>query len=108
MANAGAGVQAGQPNAKYYVSNTPADLTTAFNSIIGGVVSCELMINGSVDPNQAAGGTVTLNGMTLQYPTDWTLSGPSTIKLLGAACDTLKNSASPVVTATFPCGTVIL
>ena len=108
MANAGAGVQAGQPNAPFYVSNTPQDLTNAFNQIIGGVLSCELMISGSVDQSQAAGGTVVLNGMTLVYGTDWTLSGPSTIKLLGQACENLKNSTNPVVTASFPCGTVIL
>ena len=108
MANAGAGVQQGQPNAPYFISNTPQDLTNAFNQIIGGVLSCELMINGTVDQNQAMGGTVVLNGMTLQYGTDWTLSGPSTIKLLGQACETLKNSTNPMVTASFPCGTVIL
>jgi hypothetical protein len=108
MANAGAGVQQGQPNAPYYVSNTPQDLTNAFNAIIGGVVSCELNIDGDVDPDRASGGTVTLNGMPLTYGTDWTLSGPHTIKLLGAACDTLKNSSNPMVNATFPCGTVIL
>jgi len=72
------------------------------------VLSCELMINGSVEPGQAAGGTVVLNGMTLTYGTQWTLSGPSTIKLLGQACEDLKSSANPVVTASFPCGTVIL
>ena len=108
MANAGAGVQAGQPNAPYYISNTPQDLTNAFNSIIGGVISCDLMINGSVEPSQAAAGQVLLNGMQLMYGTDWTLVGGDTIRLLGAACDTLKGSTNPVVTASFPCGTVIL
>ena len=108
MANAGAGVQAGQPNAPYYVSNTPQDLENAFNQIIGGVLSCELMISGSIDQSQAAGGTVVLNGMTLQYGTDWELSGPSTIKLLGQACETLKGSVNPTVTASFPCGSILL
>jgi hypothetical protein len=108
MANAGAGVTAGMPNAPYYVSNTPQDLTNAFNAIIGGVLTCDLMINGTVDPQQAPGGTVTLNGMTLTYGTDWTLASPSTIRLLGAACDTLKNSTNPTVTASFPCGQIIL
>ena len=108
MANAGAGVLAGQPNAPYYISNTPQDLTNAFNSIIGGVISCDLMINGNVEPSQAAAGQVVLNGMQLMYGTDWTLVGGNTIRLLGAACETLKASANPVVTASFPCGTVIL
>jgi hypothetical protein len=66
------------------------------------------MINGSVDASQAAAGTVVLNGMQLMYGTDWTLVGGSTIRLLGQACETLKGSANPVVTASFPCGTVIL
>ncbi|MBA3398216.1 MAG: VWA domain-containing protein [Deltaproteobacteria bacterium] len=108
MANAGAGVQAGQTNAPYYVANSAQDLTNAFNQIIGGVLSCELMINGNVDEAQAMGGTVVLNGMTLTYGTEWTLATPNTIKLLGAACEALKASTNPTVTASFPCGAVLL
>jgi von Willebrand factor type A domain len=108
MANAGLGVQNGQPNAPYYLANSPQQLTDAFDQIIGGVVSCDLTINGNVDPASAQSGTVTLNGMTLTYGTDWTLLDSHTIELLGAACTTLKQSANPVVDAAFPCGTVIL
>lgn len=108
VANAGAGVQTNQPNAPYYTANSPAQLQQAFQQIIGGVVSCDLMITGTIDPNQAASGTVTLDGMTLMYGTDWTLVGGNTIELQGAACDTLKNSANPTVDASFPCGSVIL
>lgn len=108
MANAGQGVQQGQTNAKYYTANSPADLQTAFQQIIGGVVSCELTINGTVDPEQAKGGSVTLNGMQLTYGTEWTVVNGTTIKLLGAACDRLKTSNNPQVQATFPCGSIIL
>jgi hypothetical protein len=108
MANAGLGVQNGQPNAPYYLANSPQQLTDAFDQIIGGVVSCDLMINGNVDPTAAASGTVTLNGMLLTYGTDWTLLNSNTIELLGAACTTLKQSPNPVVDAAFPCGTVLL
>jgi hypothetical protein len=108
VANAGAGVTAGMPDAPFFVANTPADLQTAFNQIIGGVVSCELTISGSIDETQAAGGTVILNGVTLVYGTDWELANDNTIRLLGQACTTLKNSPTPMVTASFPCGAVIL
>jgi len=108
MANAGQGVQQGQTNAKYYTANSPQDLQAAFQAIIGGVVSCELNINGTVDPNQASSGTVTLNGQNLTYGTDWTVVNGTTIKLLGAACDSLKSSTNPQVKASFPCGAVIL
>lgn len=107
MANAGAGVQAGQPDAPYYLANNPTELTAAFSKIIGGVVSCELTIDSPVDEAQASSGTVVLNGMTLAYGTDWTLTSPTTITLLGAACEALKDSTNPTVTATFPCGAVI-
>jgi len=108
VANAGAGVQPNQPNAPYYTANSPAQLQQAFQQIIGGVVSCDLSINGNIDPNQAAGGTVTLDGMQLTYGQDWTLVGGNTIELIGGACDTLKSSANPQVDASFPCGSVIL
>lgn len=109
VANAGAGVQNGQPNAKYYVANTPSELRTAFEDIIGGVTSCELAIDGTVDQAQAQAGTVTLNGTQLSYGSDWELGATgSTIKLLGQACTNLKTSQNPVVQASFPCGAVIL
>jgi von Willebrand factor type A domain-containing protein len=108
MANAGQGVQANQANATYYTANSPAQLQMAFQQIIGGVVSCELAINGTVDVDQAKGGSVTLNGMQLTYGSDWELVNGTTIRLLGAACETLKNSSNPQVQASFPCGSVLL
>jgi hypothetical protein len=108
MANAGTGVANGQPNAAYYTANDPASLVSAFNTIINGVLSCDLSLSGSIDPSQAMSGQVTLNGMVLTYGTDWTLDpNGMTIHLIGAACDTLKNSSNPTVDAAFPCGAVI-
>jgi len=108
MANAGQGVQANQPPAKYYTANSPAQLQMAFQQIIGGVVSCELTINGTVDVDQAKSGSVSLNGTQLMYGTDWELVNGTTIRLLGQACETLKGSTNPQVQASFPCGSVIL
>jgi hypothetical protein len=51
---------------------------------------------------------VKLNGTMLQYGTEWELVDQNTIRLLGAACDTLMNSADPTVSANFPCGAIIL
>jgi hypothetical protein len=107
VANAGSGVLPGQPNAPLYKANTVAALKAAFDSIIGGVVSCDLTVNGSIDQTQAAGGDVRLNGRSLTFNTDWQLIGDHTIRLLGAACTELKTAANPVVNGTFPCGVVI-
>ncbi len=107
MANAGAGVQTGQPNAPFYTSESPSQMTTAFQQIIGGVLSCDLQLSGTVDTSQASSGTVTLNGTPLQYGTDWTLVNGNTLELLGNACNTLKSSTNPTVDAAFSCGAVI-
>lgn len=108
MANAGAGVKQGQPNAPYYLANSPQQLQDAFNQIIGGVLSCELAITGTVDTTQAMNGTVTLDGRTLSYGSDWELVNGSTIRLLGATCTMFQSSPSSTVDANFPCGAVIL
>ena len=108
VANAGQGWQNGQPNVTYYpVSNAP-DLQAAFQTIINGVISCDLSLTSSIDAGQAMNGTVVVNGMTLTYGSDWILVNGNVIRLQGQACDNLKASANPVVSAQFPCGSVIL
>ena len=112
MANAGVGMPVGQPPvARAARRSTPRAIRRAlhgFNAIIGGVISCDLTISGQVDPSTASQGTVTLNGVTLQYGTDWTVDpNGMVIHLMGAACNTLKTSSNPTVDASFPCGVIV-
>ena len=113
VANIGAGVQAGQPNAKLYEGNSPAELKAAFDSIINGVVTCDLTISSEVTQDDAAGAYVLLNGRQIIYNADWILydadgDGKSNvIRLQGTACTELKNSAQATVNGTFPCGVTI-
>lgn len=96
MANAGGG-------GPYYPSTTPAELAAAFQAAIGATL-CILSLGAPVDPASAPNATVTLDGVRLTHGTDWTLDGNgATLRLLGAACATLKTSANAVVDATFPC-----
>lgn len=114
IANAGTGAATGlTPNcptcSPYYVASDPDSLVDAFNTIINGVLSCDLAITGMVDPATASTGVVTLNGMTLTYGTDWTIDpNGRIIHLIGNACTILKTTANPVVDAAFACGTVLL
>ncbi len=109
MANAGLGVQAGQPNAMPYSASNPTEMAAKFQEIIRSVQSCDLTLEHEVNPAEAQSGTVTLNGVTLTYGTDWTVdSNGVTLHLLGSACTTLKESPDPVLDAGFPCGVVIL
>jgi hypothetical protein len=103
VANAGRGVT----NATVFKGDNPAQLKAAFDTIIGGVVSCQLTLSGNIDPVQGSQGTVRLNGRTLMFGTEWTIVDMNTIELVGAACTELKNLATPTVTANFPCGVVV-
>ena len=107
LANAGQGWVAGQPNVTYYPVATAAALKTAFDTIINGVISCDLSLTSTIDDAAAASGTVIVNGMTLTFGTDWILVNGNIIRLTGAACTNLKASANPTVSASFPCGSVI-
>jgi hypothetical protein len=107
VANAGVGMDPVTGTAPYYVADNPAQLAMAFDAIIGGVISCDLMLDGDITPAQAAAGYVTLNGMVLVYGTDWTLVGSNIIRLMGSACATLQGSSMPTVAGTFPCGGII-
>ncbi len=107
VANRGAGVQAGQPNAPLYKGDSPAELRAAFEAIIGGAISCDLTVTGSITQDQARGGDVRLNNRKLTFGTEWELVGTNIIRLLGATCDELKTSPSPKVDGTFDCGTII-
>lgn len=108
MANAGAGLDPDTGKAKFYVATDPAQLTQAFNDIVGGVLSCDLKLNGQVDPIEAQTGVVTLNGNMLTYGTDWNVDNDGvTLHILGNACTTLKATSNSTVDAVFACGTVI-
>jgi hypothetical protein len=107
LANAGQGWQPGQPNVTYYPVQNAQELKQAFDTIIAGVISCDLSLTATIDENQAMNGTVTINGVQLTYGTDWTLVNGSTIRIEGDACTTLKTTPNAQVSATFPCGSII-
>jgi hypothetical protein len=108
VANAGVGQDPVSGTAPYYPADNPTALAAAFDAIIGGVVSCDLTLDGDITPSQASSGEVRLNGNLLTYGTDWTLMGTNVITLTGQACTDLMNSTNPTVTAEFPCGAVIV
>ncbi len=104
LANAG---QGSTTNVPYYPVTNAAQLQAAFQTIINGVISCDLSLTSSIDATQAMNGTLTINGVQQTYGTDWMLVGGNVIRVTGAACNMLKNTPNPTVQATFPCGSVI-
>ena len=108
MANAGVGAAPGSRTRRTSRRTNPTQLDDRAPVDHQRRVSCDLTLNGQVDPSTAMSGHVTLNGMTLTYGTDWTvLADGMTLELEGTACSTLQSSSNPTVTASFPCGSVI-
>lgn len=109
VANAGAGLPIGGANkAPFYKALDPQSLVAAFDTIINGVRSCSLKLNGEIDAAGAASGKVSLDGMLLGYndPNGWQLTAPDEIELLGTACETIKKGDHSI-SVEFPCGIVV-
>lgn len=110
MANAGLGLplDGSMGNAPYYPANDQSALQDAFEEIINGVRSCILDVSGSIDPEKADQGTVTLDGEVLVYgdPNGWQLNSPTEIELVGAACEAIQEG-DHTITGTFPCDAAI-
>ncbi len=108
LANAGVGEDLATGTAPYYLANSPEALTEAFNDIITGARTCTFVVEGDIDMSQADQGNVVLNGVPIEYGVDWTLTDEHTLELLGDACDTLLSDPDVTLTASFPCGAVVL
>jgi hypothetical protein len=108
VANAGAGLPVDGPTlAPFYVANSQQELVEAFLTIINGTRSCDLTVAGRVLLDQASQAVVILNGETLVYGTGWEMTGESSMALLGEACDTFLSAETVVLTADFPCGSIV-
>lgn len=108
MANAGTGMAiGGATNATFYTALNPTDLITAFDDIIAGVRSCVLTLDGSVGAGGEASGSVSIDNQVLEAGVDWRLNDPSTIEILGAACEGLLAGGDQSVSATFECGVLV-
>jgi hypothetical protein len=107
MANVGVGKAPDADNpAPYYQALNPQELVAAFDEIVGGFISCTFTIDGEVDLNKKCEGTVVLDGMVLECGTDWDVPQPTTLELMGEACEILKDGEPHAVDANWPCGVV--
>lgn len=107
IANEGVGQDRLTGTATVYLATTTAALEQAFDDIIRGVRSCQLDLDGNLDPARAGEGTVLLDGSMLAYETDWIVVDSNTIELIGSACDAFLTESSVSVTAEFPCGVFV-
>ena len=104
LAVAGAG---GDEDAEAYTALDTTALVDAFNQIIGSVRTCDFTLQGRVEQDDAARGTVTLDGQALTFgdPNGWEMPDETTVRLLGSACETVQADASGI-SMRFPCDAI--
>jgi hypothetical protein len=104
LAVAGSG---GDASAEAYTALDTEALVRAFDQIIGSVRTCDFTLQGTVAPNDAARGTVVLDGEALVYgdPNGWVMPDESTVRIQGRACDTVQADASGI-SMSFPCDAI--
>jgi hypothetical protein len=109
MANAGIGL-GGAGAAPYWIAGDEEGLREALRSIVGGVLSCEVRLEGRIDPTMACDGTVMLNGRTLPCddPNGWRAVSETVIQVQGTACEELQSTAGSLLEAQFPCDVILI
>lgn len=87
---------------------SPGALIDAFRSIIDGVRSCVVDLDGEIAEGKEDTGTVTLDGdeLELDGPDGWKVNSPSQIELVGEACEAIK-SGDHDIDISFPCESFI-
>jgi hypothetical protein len=100
-------------NATVYSPATSGDVTSLTNAIataLQTVKSCSFDLQGQVqiDATLAAEGTVTIDGTVVPFDANngWTLSGSTTIELVGSACDNWRSKGKDI-SFDFPCAAII-
>ena len=104
LAVAGAG---GDEDVEAYTALNTTALEDAFNQIIGSVRTCDFTLQGRVELDEAARGTVTVDGQVLTFgdPNGWEMPDDTTVRLLGEACEAVQADAAGV-SMRFPCDAI--
>jgi hypothetical protein len=111
LADIGIGAAPGSGQGTAYVATTPQALVDAFEEIIYGVRGCQITVDGTLDPNRADEGDITLwlDGVMrdLIYGDDWIVVDENTIELVGQTCQDFLDASDVMLSGEFPCGVVI-
>lgn len=104
MANAGQGVQAGEPDAEFYVALDQAELVSAFAEVFANARHCKLQLSEQLDETSAADCTLEVDGQVVPFgdPNGWELDAPDRAQLVGAACEAIQGQ-TVAASMTCPC-----
>jgi hypothetical protein len=107
IANKGLGQPREAGTATVYLASTADQLVQSFEQIIRGVRSCDLGLQGTLDPARAIEGQVVMDGVALAHGSDWEVVDPRTLRLVGAACAAFRTRDAVQLSAEFPCGVLV-
>jgi hypothetical protein len=84
---------------------TQDELASTLSNIVGGAVSCDVTLTGTVVSGQECNGQVKLNGTPLvcDGADGWRLKDAHTIELVGSSCSALRSDPAATLSASFPC-----
>ena len=111
IANVGRGLaEDAAPGAEIFEPGNPDGLRQALQSILGGALTCQIALEGTLDVNNACDprGKVEINGVPLECdgPNGWRPVDEHTIELLGTSCDDWLVNEAAMLHARFPCDVV--
>ena len=113
MANAGQGVSADDPDATWWEATDAAGLADAFDSIINGVRSCVMDLEGKMVAGKEELCKVSYatesetTPLSMSDENGWRVNSESQIELLGDACEAIK-SGNVTAKVECPCDAVVL
>jgi hypothetical protein len=103
VANAGLG----STDAHVWVATDTVGLHDALLTIVTGVLSCEVELQGRIRTELACQGELHLGDTTLQCGTEWRAVDESHIEVLGDACRRLQTMGE-VLYGSFPCDVILI
>jgi hypothetical protein len=98
LANAGAGHQAGDPDASFFVVHDDQELATALEEIIALERPCSFTLGQALPVELVPGCTVEVNGAAVGYddPDGWSRPDEQTLELQGMACEAIQQGDASV------------
>lgn len=99
LANAGAGVQPGDPDATFFAVQDQAGLAAALDEILALSRPCSFALSQALPAELVPGCAVEVNGAPVDYddPNGWSRPDEQTLELQGTACEAIQQGDASVV-----------
>ncbi|MDB4991088.1 MAG: hypothetical protein JWN04_6266 [Myxococcaceae bacterium] len=93
-----------------YGAASADELKVSLQAVFSDAISCDIQLAGTVSAGEECRGEVSLDDELLACngADGWRLKGDSTVELVGAACERIRQSPHLSIRARFPCDVILL